>query len=133
MAQGVLPYKYEKEKTTSGMTALAGLPVYLEADEGFCRILHRIELKGLPRKDRRETESRWRKEKHRSVPLTGYKPFLHTPIRSHTQLASVLYHPHTSTTVAICAKRSLIRTLAYGSPRIAGVKVFVLTLIQHLL
>ena len=94
MAQGVLPYKYEKEKTTSGMTSLAGLPVYLdlasvlnlgesisthlhvkvqgwtdeqivmslillnlaggesvddlrilEADEGFCRILRRIELK----------------------------------------------------------------------------------------
>ncbi len=117
MAQGVFPYKYEEEKTTSGMTSLAGLPVYLdlasvlgleesisthlhvkvqgwtdeqiimslillnlaggesvddlrvlEADEGFCRILRRIELKGLPRKERRETEKRWRKEKHRSVP-----------------------------------------------------------------
>ena len=40
----------------------------LEADEGFCRILRRIELKGLKRKERRETERRWRKEKHRSVP-----------------------------------------------------------------
>ena len=30
MAQGVLPYKYEEEKTESGMTALAGLPVYLD-------------------------------------------------------------------------------------------------------
>ena len=117
MAQGVFPYKYEKEKTTSGMTALAGLPVYLdlasvlnlgesiqthlqvkvqgwtdeqiimslillnlaggesvddlrilEADDGFCRILRRIELKGLPRKERRQTEKRWRKENHRSVP-----------------------------------------------------------------
>lgn len=117
MAQGVLPYKYEQDKTGSGMTALAGLPVYLdlasvlnmgesieahlqvkvqgwtdeqivmalillnlaggecvddlrilEADEGFCRILRRIELKGLKRKERRETEKRWRKEKHRSVP-----------------------------------------------------------------
>ena len=117
MAQGVLPYKYEEEKQASGMTALAGLPVYLdlasvlglgdsiarhlcvkiqgwtdeqivislillnlaggdcvddlrvlEADEGFCRILRRIELKGLKRKERRETERRWRKEKHRSVP-----------------------------------------------------------------
>ena len=28
MAQGVLPYKYEKEKTAGGMTSLAGLPVY---------------------------------------------------------------------------------------------------------
>ena len=30
MAQGVLPYKYEEEKTEAGMTALAGLPVYLD-------------------------------------------------------------------------------------------------------
>lgn len=117
MAQGLLPYKYEEEKTTSGLTGLAGLPIYLdlasvlnlgasitqhlhikiqgwtdeqivmalillnlaggdsvddlrllEADEGFCKILQRIELKGLKRKKRREMEKRWRKEKHRSVP-----------------------------------------------------------------
>jgi len=117
MPQGLLPYKDEKEKTDSGMTALSGLPVYLdlasvlnlgesisehlhtktqgwtdeqiilslillnlaggecvddlrilEADEGFCRILQRIELKGLPRKERRKIQRRWRKEKHRSVP-----------------------------------------------------------------
>ncbi len=117
MPQGILPYKYEEEKTASGMTSLAGLPLYLdlasvlnlgasiaqhlhikiqgwtdeqmvmslillnlaggdsvddlrllEADEGFCRILRRIELKGLKRKERRETERRWRKEQHRSVP-----------------------------------------------------------------
>jgi hypothetical protein len=30
MAQGVLPFKYEAEKNRSGMTALAGLPTYLE-------------------------------------------------------------------------------------------------------
>ena len=30
MPQGILPYKYEKEKTDSGMTSLAGLPVYLD-------------------------------------------------------------------------------------------------------
>ena len=40
----------------------------LEADDGFCRILRRIELQGLKRKERRETERRWRKEKHRSIP-----------------------------------------------------------------
>ena len=130
MPQGVFPYKYEKEKTTSGMTALAGLPVYLdlasvlnlgesisthlhakaqgwtderivmslillnlaggesvddlrilEADEGFCRILRCIELMGLPRKKRRETEKRWRKENHRSVPspsaVFGYLASFH--------------------------------------------------------
>ncbi|MCK5349650.1 MAG: IS1380 family transposase [Desulfobacula sp.] len=30
MSQGVLPFKYEEEKTQSGMTALSGLPVYLD-------------------------------------------------------------------------------------------------------
>jgi len=30
MPQGILPYKYEEEKTTSGMTALGGLPTYLD-------------------------------------------------------------------------------------------------------
>ena len=30
MAQGVLPYKYEEEKNDTGMTALAGLPLYLD-------------------------------------------------------------------------------------------------------
>ena len=30
MTQGVLPFKYEEEKTLSGTTALAGLPVYLD-------------------------------------------------------------------------------------------------------
>ena len=30
MAQGILPFKYEEEKKTTGMTALAGLPLYLE-------------------------------------------------------------------------------------------------------
>ncbi|MCP3966557.1 MAG: IS1380 family transposase [Lentisphaerae bacterium] len=30
MTQGILPFKYEIEKTDSGMTALAGLPLYLD-------------------------------------------------------------------------------------------------------
>ena len=29
MAQGVFPYKYEGERSDGGMTALAGLPIYL--------------------------------------------------------------------------------------------------------
>jgi len=33
MAQGVLPFKYEAEKKTTGMTALAGLPTYLDLAE----------------------------------------------------------------------------------------------------
>ena len=30
MRQGVLPFQYREEKTSSGMTALAGLPTYLD-------------------------------------------------------------------------------------------------------
>ncbi|MBW2544829.1 MAG: IS1380 family transposase [Deltaproteobacteria bacterium] len=30
MSQGILPFKYETEKNTTGMTALAGLPTYLD-------------------------------------------------------------------------------------------------------
>jgi len=30
MAQGILPFQYEIESTSSGMTALAGLPSYLD-------------------------------------------------------------------------------------------------------
>jgi hypothetical protein len=133
MPQGVLSYKYEEEKTSTGMTALAGLPVYLdlasvlglgehirthmrlkaqgwtdeqmilslillnlaggdcvddlkilEKDEGFCKVLRRVETKGLSRKLRRTTERRWRKEQHRSVPspsaLFRYLEAFHDPL-----------------------------------------------------
>jgi hypothetical protein len=119
MAQGVLPYKYEEERNESGMTALAGLPIYLdlasvlgvaecigthvhvrnsgqgwtdeqaivslmllnlaggdcvddirilEKDEGFCKVLGRVQTRGLRRRQRREMQRRWRKEHHRTVP-----------------------------------------------------------------
>jgi len=134
MAQGVLPYKYEEERTATGMTALAGLPIYLdlacvlgvadcirvhvqvrksgqgwtdeqavlslmllnlaggdciddirilEKDEGFCKVLGRVETKGLTRQQRRAMERRWRKERHRSVPspsaLFRYLEAFHDP------------------------------------------------------
>ena len=120
IAQGVLPFRYEAEPTVSGMTALAGLPTYLELavvsgltesirrhlqvcaeqtqgwtdaqivmplvllnvaggdsvddlrrlekDEGFVKVLRRVELHGRPRQERREQERRWRKERKRAVP-----------------------------------------------------------------
>src|SRR3990172_6117995 len=119
MPQGVLSFQYEKEESERGMTALAGLPTYLDLahvsglarsihehlqikqggqgctdeeivlslfllnlaggdcvddlkilakDEGFCRVLHRVKTHGLPRKERRELERRWRKEKKCAVP-----------------------------------------------------------------
>jgi len=119
-AQGILPFRYECEATGSGMTALAGLPPYLELavvsgltdsvrrhlqvcadqdqgwtdvqivmplvllnvaggnsvddlkileeDEGFARVLRRVEMYGLLRKQRRKLERRWRKERKRAVP-----------------------------------------------------------------
>ena len=117
MSQGVLGFKYEEEMHDTGMTGLAGLPVYLDLiqamglpeligchlqvkqrgwtdaqmvlslmmlnlaggdcvedlstvqqDEGFCRILRRVEQQGMRRAARREQERRWRKERWRSVP-----------------------------------------------------------------
>ena len=119
MRQGVLPFQYEAEKKSAGMTALAGLPAYLdlahvaglwrsigrhvrlrekgqgwsdgqvimslvllnlaggdavedlrvlEKDEGFCRVLQKVETYGMRRRERRAIERRWRKERRRTVP-----------------------------------------------------------------
>lgn len=117
MSQGLLGFKYREEKHDTGMTGLAGLPVYLDLmhamglsdmigrhlqmkqrgwtdaqmvlslmllniaggdcvedlskvqkDEGFCRILRRMEQHGMRRQERREMERRWRKERWRSIP-----------------------------------------------------------------
>lgn len=40
----------------------------LERDEGFARVLRRVETQGLPRRQRREMERRFRREKRRAVP-----------------------------------------------------------------
>ena len=56
----------------------------LEKDEGFCRVLDRVETKGLSRQQRRAVERRWRKEQHRSVPspsaLFRYLEAFHNPL-----------------------------------------------------
>ena len=118
--QGVLPFRYECESTESGMTALAGLPAYLELaivsgltdsiqrhlgkcakkeqgwtdtqivmslvllniaggdsvddlrilekDEGLVKVVRQLGFSGHPRKERREQERRWRKERKRAFP-----------------------------------------------------------------
>ncbi|MBI2908269.1 MAG: transposase, partial [Chloroflexi bacterium] len=118
--QGILPFVYAPERTVCGMTALAGLPAYLElgtvcglsnsirrhmqvwagrrqgwtdsqvvmtlvllnmaggecvddvrvmeGDQGFGRVLRRVELSGLKRKERRAEERQWRKKQKRAVP-----------------------------------------------------------------
>jgi len=119
MAQKVLPYEYEIEDGKSGLTAVGGLPTYLdlacatglersidkhlkirtgdqgwtdrqivmslialnlaggdcvddieklEADEGFCRILRKAEVRGLTRREKRDMNKRWRKGRTRALP-----------------------------------------------------------------
>lgn len=119
ISQGVLGFQYGSESRQSGMTALGGLPLYLdlaeasslsrsierhlriregkqgftdrqmvmslillnvaggdcvedlrvlESDEGFARVLRRVEGEGQSRRERREQERRFRRERSRSVP-----------------------------------------------------------------
>jgi len=120
MAQGVLPFQYKEQRSVSGLTALAGLPAYLdlaqaaglrdalqrhlrvrgedgqgwsdhqvvmalillnlaggdcvadvdrlEADAGLCQVMRKVEHYGLPRRQRRSLERRWRKERCRTFP-----------------------------------------------------------------
>jgi hypothetical protein len=55
----------------------------LDKDEGFGRLLRRIENHGLSRRERRKKERRWRKEKKRSVPSPSagfrYLSLFHDP------------------------------------------------------
>ena len=55
----------------------------LEGDEGFCAVLRKVESHGLGRRQRRALESRWRKERHRSVPSMSpvfrYLALFHDP------------------------------------------------------
>jgi hypothetical protein len=117
--QDLLPFQMVSDASLPGLTALGGLPLYLdlahvarlrdsitrhvqarrgqqgwtdaqmvlslilmqlaggervddlrvlEGDEGFGRILRRVEPYGMPRRERREQERRWRKTRQRSVP-----------------------------------------------------------------
>jgi len=147
MAQGVLAYKYEEEKNDSNMTALAGLPVYLDLasvlglgdhirahmhvresqgwtdeqmilslvllnlaggdsvddirildkDEGFSRVLGRVETKGLSRQQRRAQERRWRKEQHHSVPspsaIFRYLEAFHDPLEEKKRKKGTAFIP----------------------------------------
>ena len=149
VTQGVLPFRYECEPTASGMTALSGLPAYLElsvvsgltdsirrhlrvcsgqkqgwtdaqnvmalvllnvaggdcvddlrileADEGFVKVLRRVELYGLRRKERREQERRWRKERKRVVPSPSvvfrYLSAFDNPIEEAKQAAGHAFIP----------------------------------------
>ena len=137
MAQGILPFQYQDQNRVAGLTALAGLPTYLdlaqaaglrdsicrhlnirsdskqgwsdhqiimtlillnlaggdcvadieklEADEGLCQIMRKVEHYGLPRAKRRSLERRWRKERHRTFssasPVFRYLAGFHDPLQ----------------------------------------------------
>lgn len=118
LAQGVLPFQYESERSSCELTGLAGLPTYFElaavaglreslgrhvcargdqgwsdaamvtslvllnlaggdcvddveklaGDTGLCEVLERVRWAGLPRREWRRLERRWRRERTRSVP-----------------------------------------------------------------
>lgn len=148
IAQGVLPIKYELERSEAGMTALAGLPLYLdlaaviglsksiekhvrvrvgqqgwtdtqvvlalillnlaggehvedlqqlEQDEGFCRVLRKVEMAGLQRKVRRALERRWRKGRERTVPSPSavfrYLAAFHDPQQEQRRQAGKAFIP----------------------------------------
>lgn len=129
MPQGLLPFMYQAESSSVGMTACGGLPLYMDlanavglpkiiakhlnikagrrgwkdlqmimsliflnlaggesvsdldglnADEGFAKIIHRIEKHGLNKKERKLLKKRWRKERKRSIPsATAVFEYLH--------------------------------------------------------
>ena len=148
MAQGVLPFKYEEEKKETGMTGLAGLPIYLdlatimglgesiekhlhikqrgwtdkqvllslimlnlaggdcvddlqklEGDDGFCRVLRRIEQKWMKRRERRELDRRWRKERDQTLPSPSavfrYLSAFHDPAQEQERVAGKAFIPVT--------------------------------------
>lgn len=117
MPQGLLGFHYESDSRKNDVTALAGLPLYLdmahaidlpavirnklrtrergwtdaqlvmavvllnlaggdrvedlgvlEGDDGFCRLLMRVEDTGLTRAERRAKQRRWRKLRRRAIP-----------------------------------------------------------------
>ena len=132
VAQGVLPFQLERERESTGLTALAGLPLYLElahvagvwrsaaehvqtgrdsqgwsdaqmvlalmllvlvggdcvddlerleADDGMRLLMMRVQWHGLSRRERRELERRWRKERTRAFPspsaMRRWLPWFH--------------------------------------------------------
>jgi hypothetical protein len=69
----------------------------LEKDEGFCKILQRVELKELSRQQRRTQGRRWRKEKHRCVPspsaIFRYLSVFHDPRQETFRIAGKAFIP----------------------------------------
>ena len=69
----------------------------MEGDEGFGRVLRRMELDGLSRRERREQERRWRKERRRAVPSPSaafrYLEAFHDPEQEKLRQAGKAFIP----------------------------------------
>jgi hypothetical protein len=69
----------------------------LEGDEGFNRVLRRVEFAGLSRQERREQERRWRKERQRAVPsppvVFRYLSAFHNPIEEAKRVTGQAFIP----------------------------------------
>ncbi len=69
----------------------------LNADQGFCKILSRIQSHGLKRKERRKLEQRWRKEKKRFVPsplaMFRYLSRFHDPDQEKPRQSGKAFQP----------------------------------------
>jgi len=175
MAQGVLPFQYQVHKSDPGLTALAGLPAYLdlaqaaglrdsicrhlnicgdqsqgwsdhqvvmalillnlaggdcvadleklEADEGLCKVMRKVEHYGLPRHKRRRLERRWRKERRRTFvsasPVFRYLAAFHDSQQEAKRQAHSAFIPEPNTNLQALAKinRDLIAYTHSRSPQ----------------
>ena len=160
MAQGLLPFQYQDQNRASGLTALAGLPAYLdlaqaaglrdsicrhlticgdksqgwsdhqivmalillnlaggdcvadldklEADEGLCQVMRKVEHYGLPRSERRSLERRWRKERRRAFvsasPAFRYLATFHDPEQEEKRQAHSAFIPKANTNLKALSK-----------------------------
>ena len=160
MAQGVLPFQYQDQNRVAGLTALAGLPAYLdlaqaaglrdsicrhlnirsdsnqgwsdhqivialillnlaggdcvadleklEADEGLCRVMRKVEHYGLPRRERRSLERRWRKERRRTFvsasPVFRYLAAFHNSDQEEKRQAHSAFIPKANENIKALGK-----------------------------
>lgn len=69
----------------------------LASDDGFCRILRRIEQQGLKRRERRELERRWRKEQIWSLPSPSavfrFLSAFHDPVQEQERISGKAFIP----------------------------------------
>ena len=175
MAQGVLPFQYQDQNRVAGLTALAGLPTYLdlaqaaglrdsicrhlnirsdskqgwsdhqiimtlillnlaggdcvadleklEADEGLCQIMRKVEHHGLPRAKRRSLERRWRKERRRTFssasPVFRYLAGFHDPDQEEKRLPHSAFIPKANEHLKALGKvnRDLVAFVQSRSPQ----------------